>query len=326
MVGHKQQRDTGRLASSLGSALVLLASIVVVFAAFRNSLTWHLQRFWGASGDFWQSNWEWALDSYGQDEEKFYVFGLTLLTMTVFWGIGSIYIFMDLTNWPKFMRKYKIQPGTNEPLDKSKLIQGALQGVFNQIVVGLPVAMLAYKLMQWRGMPPTRELPTFQRVLFELPIFILIEEFGFYYSHRLLHHKSIYKYIHKKHHEWTAPVSVMAIYCHPVEHFFSNMFPILLGPFLLGSHMATGILWFILAIITTLNDHSGYHMPFAFSSEFHDFHHLKFNQCFGVLGLLDRLHGTDAVFRKNMAFKRHMVVTSFKSARELYPDELKKSK
>ena len=29
----------------------------------------------------------------------------------------------------------------------------------------------------------------------------------------------------------------------------------------------------------------------------HDFHHLKFNQCYGVLGVLDYLHGTDQQFR-----------------------------
>lgn len=38
--------------------------------------------------------------------------------------------------------------------------------------------------MQWRGSPPLRELPTFHWVLAEMAVHILLEEAGFYYSHR----------------------------------------------------------------------------------------------------------------------------------------------
>ncbi len=36
---------------------------------------------------------------------------------------------------------------------------------------------------------------------------------------------------------------------------------------------------------------TGYHLPFMPSPEAHDFHHLRFSNCFGVLGLLDYVHG-----------------------------------
>lgn len=75
--------------------------------------------------------------------------------------------------------------------------------------------------------------------------------------------------------EWTAPIAITAIYCHPVEHFFSNIFPPFLGVYLIGSHITTAWLWFCLAIMNTLNAHSGYHLPFFPSPEAHDFHHLK---------------------------------------------------
>lgn len=92
---------------------------------------------------------------------------------------------------------------------------------------------------------------------------------------RLLHHPRLYKYIHKRHHEWTSPIAITAVYCHPVEHIFSNLLPPLLGPLILGSHTATSWLWFAIAILSTLNAHSGFHFPFFPSPEAHDFHHLK---------------------------------------------------
>lgn len=150
-----------------------------------------------------------------------------------------------------------------------------------------------------------------------------MEEIGFYYSHRVLHSRYLYRFIHKRHHEWTAPIAVTAMYCHPIESIFSNMLPIFLGVFIMGSHVATAWLWFSLAILSTLNAHSGYHLPFLPSPEFHDFHHLKFNQCFGVLGVLDRIHGTDTSFRSTTAYARHVMMLNFTPPREAFPDESK---
>lgn len=58
--------------------------------------------------------------------------------------------------------------------------------LFNQIVVTIPFTYLSYQLMKWRGFPPLRDLPTFHWVLVEMAVHILMEEIGFYYSHRYL--------------------------------------------------------------------------------------------------------------------------------------------
>jgi fatty acid hydroxylase domain-containing protein 2 len=152
----------------------------------------------------------------GDDEFNLMVWWTTTYTFFVYWGFGLIYTVMDLTNKPKFLRRYKIQPNTNEPVETKKLIRVIGSVIFNQIFVGIPFAIFSFYLMKLRGMPDVRELPTFHWVLFEIGICILVEEFGFYYSHRLMHSKKIYKHIHKQHHLWQAPVAVTAIYAHPI--------------------------------------------------------------------------------------------------------------
>lgn len=44
-----------------------------------------------------------------------------------------------------------------------------------------------------------------------------MEDFWHYFAHRGLHHKSIYKHIHKLHHEFSAPFGLAAEYAHPIE-------------------------------------------------------------------------------------------------------------
>lgn len=315
---YKEQPSS--ILSSLGSVLVVIGTALVVFAAARNTITWHAQKFWGASGDFWQAQWDKFLNVAGEDPLMLWVFGSTAIVFGVYWLVGGVYTVMDITNKPAVIRRYKIQPGTNEPVDNIKLLKVIWSVVLNQIAIGIPSSYVMYYLMRWRGFPGIRELPTFHWVLYELAIHILVEEAAFYYSHRFLHSKHIYKYIHKQHHEWTAPIAVTAIYCHPVEHIFSNLVPPFLGVFIMGSHVATAWLWFTMAILSTLNAHSGYHLPFFPSPEAHDFHHLKFNNCFGVLGVLDRIHGTDAAFRQTRAYLRHIMMLSFIPPRVAIPD------
>jgi len=84
----------------------------------------------------------------------------------------------------------------------------------------------------------------------------------------------------------------------------------------MGSHLAVMVVWFSLAVLNTTVTHSDYHLPFLPSPEAHDFHHLRFNENFGVLGVLDFFHGTDKTFRQSRQFKTHRTYFSL----DEYPD------
>lgn len=57
----------------------------------------------------------------GEDQFMLWVVYSTFLTAFVYWFFGGIYTLLDWTNKPAFIRRYKIQPGTNEPVDNGRL-------------------------------------------------------------------------------------------------------------------------------------------------------------------------------------------------------------
>ncbi|XP_013884030.1 fatty acid hydroxylase domain-containing protein 2 [Austrofundulus limnaeus] len=319
-----RQESPGELWDSVKKAAVVIGSGILFLAAFGNSLTWHLQKFWGASGDFWQTLWTKVHVAFEGHEAALFYLGTMLAPTLAFWGLNGLLLLVDITGKPSFITRYRIQEDKNNPVDPVKLRQAVKTVLFNHVCISGSMVVVAHQLMSWTGDPCGPELPTFHRALLELAVFSMLEELLFYYSHRLFHHPSLYKLYHKQHHEWTAPIGIVSIYAHPLEHVISNMLPVAIGPVLLGSHITTTSTWYCLALISTTISHCGYHLPFLPSPEFHDFHHLRFNQCFGVFGVLDRLHGTDSKFRQTKQYERHTLLTSLTPLTHSIPDSPKK--
>ena len=135
----------------------------------------------------------------GRDEYMLMVFGTTFFANLAFFGLGSVYAWFDYSNIP-WIKKYKIQPDMNEPTpDRAKFIKLIKQVVFNQTVVLVPYMVVIYHLTQWRkqfgplfGQATTLDvLPEFHWVILEFGCFLIIEEIGFFYSHKLAHHKKV---------------------------------------------------------------------------------------------------------------------------------------
>ncbi|XP_077182560.1 fatty acid hydroxylase domain-containing protein 2 [Paroedura picta] len=271
-----------------------------LFVAF-NCLTWYWQKFSGALRPFWQTQWENLYYRLGGNEWVIFIIATIVVPGIFFWSINSILMVADITGKPGFITQNHIQLGKNDPVDTTKLRKAIRVGLYNQIFISLPMVMLMLPILKWRGDPFSLSLPTLYRFLLELAFNALLEEIMFYYIHRSFHHPFLYKHIHKWHHEWTAPVGIISMYAHPVDHVITSMIPVLTGPVLLGSHVVSFMTWLTLTVLYGSITHCGYSLfP---STEFHDYHHLKFNECYGVFGFLDLLHGTDKMFRCSRAHK-----------------------
>lgn len=112
---------------------------------------------------------------------------------------------------------------------------------------------------------------------------MICEDFAFHFTHRFLHWKVIYPYIHKVHHTYVTTVGIAAEYSHPIEFIIGAAFPGAVGSMILGKnmHYSTVLLWTIVRVCETLDGHCGYEfswspyrlIPFSTSASYHDFHH-----------------------------------------------------
>ena len=161
---------------------------------------------------------------------------------------------------------------------------------FNQFVV-IP-GLLSLTYLRGKALMRTdyESLPGMYEIGWQLVFIYCTADFFFYWSHRILHWKGIYSYIHKIHHEHKITVAIAAEYAHPFEFIFGNMFPANAAVMLLGrrAHLLTLGIYTFYKILQTTHSHSGYQFPFLPNAitykifpwiskpEYHSYHHLRF--------------------------------------------------
>lgn len=191
------------------------------------------------------------------------------------------------------------------------------------VIIPLLLAFVAYPVFTFYTDVSSMVIPGTQIILQHIFLCIIIEDFLFYWSHRLLHHPMLYKHFHKKHHEFKVLTasSIASEYTHPVESLLGNIIPVMMGPLVTKCHFYTTCMWLILRMLKTCDAHSGYSFkwsPFGLfyplnPAERHDFHHETGLGSYGSFFLLwDQWTGTDEAFLQS----RHQQVKETPSSKK----------
>ncbi|XVE71502.1 hypothetical protein DITRI_Ditri10aG0156000 [Diplodiscus trichospermus] len=223
---------------------------------------------------------------------------------------GLPFIYLDRAG---LLSKYKIQTKNNSPTTHEKCITTLLLYHFS---FSLPLLIVSYPVFKFVGMKSSLPFPSWKVVLSQIIFYFILEDFVFYWGHRVLHTKWLYKHVHSVHHEFATPFGPTAEYSHPAEILFLGSATII-GPVITGPHVFTLWLWLVLRVLAAVEEHCGYHFPWSLSNflplyggaEFHDYHHrlpyIKSGNYASTFVYMDWIYGTDKGYRKLKALKQN---------------------
>uniref|UniRef100_S4REL1 Methylsterol monooxygenase 1 n=1 Tax=Petromyzon marinus TaxID=7757 RepID=S4REL1_PETMA len=213
------------------------------------------------------------------------------------------------------MKKYKIQADKPETMEKQWKCFKTL--LFNHFFIQLPMICGTYYFTEFFSTPYEWDaMPRWHVVIAQCLGCAVVEDTWHYFLHRLLHHKSIFKYIHKVHHQFQSPFGMQAEYAHPAETVILGM-GFFIGIMIFCNHLVLLWAWVTFRLLETILAlpspcGSGYeiplnplHMiPFYAGARFHDFHHMNFvGNYASTFTWWDRLLGTDSQYKEHYSGK-----------------------
>ncbi|KAN0061298.1 C-4 sterol methyl oxidase [Thecaphora frezii] len=233
-----------------------------------------------------------------------------VLHEVVYFGRAIPWIIID--RMPS-MRKYKLQEEKVATLQQQWECTKSV--LLTHFTVELPQIWSFHPICEYFGMA-THEVPfpSLSTMAWQIGLFFVFEDAFHYWAHRALHWGPLYKHIHKKHHEYSAPFGLAAEYAHPLEILILGMGTIG-GPFLLCAmtknlHILTVYVWIVLRLFQAVDAHSGYDLPISLhnwvpfwaGADHHDHHHAAFLGCYATsFRWWDHFMGTDASYKRTRA-------------------------
>jgi sterol desaturase/sphingolipid hydroxylase (fatty acid hydroxylase superfamily) len=243
-------------------------------------------------------------------------FGTLSVQVCSFWAGVIILTSADVIG-PSFLKSYKLQSLSKQPtvgfiwkciptLVQNQLLTTTLHFLQLKLLPRLTGKSTVYRF--------ETHLPSIWEIVVGLVLCSIAREALFYYSHRIFHLPILYRHIHKVHHEFSAPTALAMQYAHPVEHIVSNIVPIAAPARIFKVHIITFWIFIVGSMVQGLLAHSGYDIRtiIGTKSSVHDMHHEFGNVNFGIIGFLDKIHGTDPNGRRKKRSQR-VPTESFKS-------------
>jgi 4-alpha-methyl-delta7-sterol-4alpha-methyl oxidase len=230
-------------------------------------------------------------------EPLFFLFPVasTLIGVGAFLAIALPMTWLAMAD-PKRLRAYRLQDAP--PPDK-RYFWPSLGRLAVNVFCVLVLAVALWPLLRMSGVHSVG-LPSWYDVAWQLPAFLIIDDVCFYFLHRSIHGKWLYRHVHAIHHRVRAPSAIAGGYSHPVEYTLISVFA-MIGPLAFGSHIVTIWIWAVLRQWLAADGHSGYALPFSpgrllpgyESPAFHDYHHKRVvGNYANIFPWLDRWLGT----------------------------------
>ncbi|MEL7110650.1 MAG: sterol desaturase family protein [Pseudomonadota bacterium] len=168
------------------------------------------------------------------------------------------------------------------------------------VVIGIIVALTHAGLTQMYTDPDQYGWVWFW---LQIPVVLLIQDWYFYWMHRVSHLPALYDRVHKTHHLSTNPSAFAAFAFHPLEAILEvGIFLVLV--IIMPLHVTAILTAGIMSLIYNVYGHLGYEImprfiaksPLGYwlnKSAYHNQHHRTYRYNYGLYTVIwDRLHGT----------------------------------
>ncbi len=232
------------------------------------------------------------------DKNFWVIFLVIILRYVVLAAVAFVIFYVTLRNKTRFKKIQTAFPTRRDYLREVlySFLTAAIFAAIGFIVFATPLSdyTLAYWDIEKYGVP---------YFLFSILLMILVHDTYFYWTHRLMHAKSVYRFVHRVHHLSTNPSPWAALAFHPLEAIIEGSVIAIIA-FLFPVHpLAIGI-FLLFMMIYNVYGHLGYELyPKGFSrtrlgkwintSVNHNQHHQTFQGNYGLYFLWwDRWMGT----------------------------------